>query len=383
MVLPDYAGGSIVNLMASIEAACGGNPRYAPLRELAQDELATAGDLVLLVIDGLGYQHLHRVDGHLRQHLRAGITSVFPTTTATAVTTFLTGLAPAQHGLTGWHMYFREIGAVAAVLPLRPRTGTGSLREAGVEPAALLTCGSFFDRLATPAHVVSPERIIHSDFNVFHAGHAVRHGFDSLDQLFEQVAAIVHERRGRRLIYAYYPGLDSLAHQYGIASPQAAAELARLDQGFGRLLDDLRGRGSTVIATADHGFVDVASAACLDLADHPALAETLVLPLCGESRVAYCYVHPDKRGQFEAYARNELADFALMFDSRHLLEQGWFGPGQPHPRLAERIGHYALVMRENYALKEWLLGEKRYRHVGMHGGVSEAEMVVPLIVARP
>jgi len=41
--------------------------------------------------------------------------------------------------------------------------------------------------------------------------------------------------------------------------------------------------------------------------DHPDLEKTLVLPLCGEPRVAYCYVHPDKTGQFERYVRNELS----------------------------------------------------------------------------
>ena len=40
-------------------------------------------------------------------------------------------------------------------------------------------------------------------------------------------------------------------------------------------------------------------------------------------------------------------------------------------------------MKENYILKDWLVGEERYRHVGVHGGVSSAEMGVPLIVAQP
>src|SRR5512135_1734595 len=109
MVLPDYAGGSILNLMRSVAEACGatGLP-YEPARQLDPAELADAANIVLLVIDGLGLDYLLRngKDGALRGHLRGSLTSVFPSTTASAITTFLTGLAPQQHGLTGWHMYF-------------------------------------------------------------------------------------------------------------------------------------------------------------------------------------------------------------------------------------------------------------------------------------
>jgi hypothetical protein len=144
----------------------------------------------------------------------------------------------------------------------------------------------------------------------------------------------------------------------------------------------LEGSGSTVVVTADHGIVDASAGSQIELDKHPALAESLVLPLCGEPRVAYCYVHPDKVEQFERYVRSELAEQTQLFKSRQLVEEGWFGPGEPHPRLLDRVGHYVLVMRENYAIKDWLTGEHHYTHVGLHGGVSAAEMFVPLVVAQ-
>ncbi|WP_059756303.1 alkaline phosphatase family protein [Thiobacillus denitrificans] len=135
LTLPDYHGGGIVNLMSSIATVLGGNSPYAPLAALPPAALAGARHLVLLVVDGLGHDYLLGRDGCLRQHLRGQMTSVFPSTTASAIPTFLTGLAPQQHGLTGWHMYFREIGAIIAPLPFRVRTGRHALREAGVTPA--------------------------------------------------------------------------------------------------------------------------------------------------------------------------------------------------------------------------------------------------------
>lgn len=384
MVLPDYQGGSILNLMASIESACGGNPPYLPLRALPPDEIAGARNLILLVIDGLGHERLISgcAGGALHRHLRAKITSVFPSTTATAITTFLTGLAPQQHGLTGWFTYFREIGSVAAVLPFRPRHGGRSYREAGIEVNALMGHTAFFDKIDVPSYVVSPEWIVHSDFNTAHSGRAQKRGYDTLDAMFQSIAGIVRESAGRKYVYAYYPGLDTLAHEYGIGSPRATALLSRLDEAFERFLAEIGGSESSVIVCADHGFIDASPGSQIELDDHPSLAKTLLLPLCGEPRAAYCYVHPDKAEQFETYVRNELSAQTELFKSRQLVEEGWFGPGDPHPRLLDRVGHYTLVMRENYAIKDWLTGERRYTHIGLHGGVSETEMYVPLIVAQ-
>jgi hypothetical protein len=55
--------------------------------------------------------------------------------------------------------------------------------------------------------------------------------------------------------------------------------------------------------------------------------------------------------------------------------------GAPHPSFAERIGDVALLMNERFTIKDWTPGESRHLHIGNHGGASEEEMTVPLIVA--
>ena len=92
---------------------------------------------------------------------------------------------------------------------------------------------------------------------------------------------------GRKFVYAYYPELSTIAHVHGIGSETARTELARIDAAFAFLVGALEGSGTTVIVTADHGFVDTTEATRVDLRDHPDLAEMLVLPLCGEPRVAW------------------------------------------------------------------------------------------------
>ncbi|MBI2312586.1 MAG: alkaline phosphatase family protein [Betaproteobacteria bacterium] len=382
--LPDYHGGSLVNLMASVAAARGAGSAYAPLRGLDAATLAHARNIVLILIDGLGYNYLNANGrgGALHRHLKGPMTSVFPPTTAAAITTLHTGVAPQQHGLTGWFTYFREVGDVLAVLPFRSRHGGSSLTTMGIEPAQLFSAPAIFDSLACPSWIVSHKSIVDSDYNLFHSGNASRVGYDNLKHFFQAIELTVKENREPKYVYAYYPELDALSHTFGASSPPVAKLFRKIDALFEELLEALAGTDSVVIVTADHGFVDVKPEETLELANFPRLAETLVLPLCGGRRVGYCYVHPEKTRQFEDYARELLAPYADLYRSADLIERGWFGLGAPHPRLHERIGHYALVMKGNYAIKDWVLGERHHVHLGAHGGVSAAEMLIPLVVAE-
>ena len=101
---PDYADGSLVNLMASIALSRGGKALHAPLRILDSTEIKIARNVVLLIIDGLGDRLLAKraAGGELARRRRGSMTSVFPSTTASAITTSYTGRTPLEHGLTGW-----------------------------------------------------------------------------------------------------------------------------------------------------------------------------------------------------------------------------------------------------------------------------------------
>jgi predicted AlkP superfamily pyrophosphatase or phosphodiesterase len=388
MELPDYHGGSIVNLMRSIERALDARPcdaasAYPELSALPAAALSGARNIVLLVIDGLGYDYLTGAGagGVLQRQLKARITSVFPSTTATAVSSFLTGVGPQQHALTGWHMWLRELGCLAATLRFRPRHGGEPLSKSGIAPRSVFTAEPMFDRLAAKSHVVSPVNIIDSDYNVAHCGLALRRPYKELSELFSALAEIVRRGSERQFIHAYTYDFDETAHSFGSASPELQQKFRQIDAAYARFLDEIAGSDTLVLAVADHGFIDSPKTACIELEDHPQLAETLMLPLCGERRVAYCYVQPGQEGAFEHYVQTRLAHCASLYRSADLITQGWFGLGAANPRLAERVGHYILVMKGDYTIKDWIPGEPCYLTVGVHGGVSAAEMYVPLIVA--
>jgi len=318
-------------------------------------------------------------DSFLCRHRKGRLTSVFPPTTASAVTSFFTGVAPQQHAITGWFTYFKELGAVAAVLPFMPRYRGATFSEAGISPAQLVGHDSLLNSLNIPCHVVLPQYLADSDYSRTLSGRAARHGFENLAQMFACIENLaVPHKPG--LIIAYWAELDSQAHAHGIGSDAVAAHFLELDKGCSNSLPLLAERGATVIVSADHGLIDTSKAHTIHLHDHPELAAMLTLPLCGEPRCAYCYVRSDRREQFERYVHERL-DFACeLRRSSDLFREGYFGKGPPSPRLEARIGEYVLLMKGNYVISDRLVNEKQFHQTGVHGGFSAEELYVPLIV---
>jgi hypothetical protein len=376
--LPNYAGGSLVNLVASIVAARGGAARHRELDMLPAAELLAARNVVLFIVDGLGDRYLVRrgAGGELARRRRGALTSVFPSTTASAITTSYTGCTPLEHGLTGWYTYFGEAGCVAAALPFRSRGDLALLSARGVSTSQIFSAASIFPSLPVRSIVVSYRDIIDSDYNSRHCEGAERRAYQKLPELVDEVEAAAKSGPERKFIYAYWPEYDAVSHRHGSESAEAFARFSELDEAFGTLCERLAGTESTIVVTADHGFVDVERDDCLDLPS--GLLSMLRFPLCGERRIAYCHVHSP--GEFREKAQDWLGARGEARMSRELVDEGWLGGGTPHPRLAERIGDVALVMHECYTVKDWLPGEPRHLHIGNHGGTSEDEMTIPLIV---
>ena len=376
-MLPDYAGGGLVNLIASIVEARGGQRRHPGASGLPASQIADATNIVLLIVDGLGDNFLvrHGGGGELARRRRGRLTSVFPSTTASAITTSYTGCAPIEHGITGWFTYFGEAGYVAAALPFRVRGSNAPLQYSAKRA---FTAPSLFESLESRSIVVSYRDIIDSQYNLRHCAGAERVAYETIDELVRGVETAVKSGGERKFVYAYWPHYDMASHRHGCTGADALAEFARVDEAFGRLVARLSGTDSVLIVTADHGFMDAPLEDLLE--PPPAIASQLKLPLCGERRVAYCHVHAP--ADFTKRAQDWLGERAEVRPSRELANEGWFGPGVPHERIAERIGDVTLLMRGRHTVKDWLPGEPRYVHLGQHGGTSEDEMWIPLIVER-
>lgn len=375
---PDWAGGSVLNLMTSLAHASGA-PAWPnrPVPWLDADALACTRTLVLVVVDGLGAAYLdeHCPRGALAGALAGTLDAVVPTTTASAITTYMTGLAPAAHGLTGWFVQDETLGGAVCPLPATLRRG-GALDAATC--AALYTAPALYGALARRCHVVQPRWLTGTAYTRHHGAGAQLHGYRSLAEMTRTVTDLAQAAGPARLVYAYWPELDRLGHGQGIHSAAARAHLLEVDAAIGRLAHALAGVDSLVLVTADHGFVDVPPAQVLSPADVPEVQAALRAPLSGEPRLAYAHVHPELRAEFPRRVARAWGECVAVWPSARLLAGGYFGPGLAHPRLAARCGDFVLTPAPGYMLRERLQGERAFPLIGVHGGLTTAERRVPL-----
>lgn len=385
IVRPDYQGRSIVNLMATILKGLGDSSnQHQPLDNLDVENLQRATNVVLLVLDGLGYSYLtEQGEGSmLHRQLQGRMTTVFPSTTATAISTFMTGLAPQQHGLTGWFTYFEEVSSVVTVLPCKTRYMLKDTDEVEINAGSLYGHTPVFDLLNVDCFVVTPAMIADSEYSLSHRGKAEITAYQNLEECFTNTRDIIQSSSNRKYIYTYWPQFDGMAHEKGVNSKDVATHFQEIDKAFSQFISDIKGSNTLVIATADHGMIDSGPESSIEIENHPALKDMLSMPLSGERRMSYCYVEAGRRDEFNQYILDNFSDSISLFESEQLLSENFFGLGAAHPQLSKRIGDFALSMNGNMTIMDTLPGESRFYHIGTHGGLSEKEMLVPLILVH-
>ncbi|WP_148715977.1 alkaline phosphatase family protein [Chitinolyticbacter meiyuanensis] len=380
---PDYAGNSLLNLMSTLSRELTGPALgHAPLSHPLLDGIGRRRHVAMILIDGLGEAQLDRLGagGWLHAAPRTVIDSVFPPTTAAAVTTILTGRSPAEHGLIGWHQLHGE--EIIAPLPLYVRHPAASPSMPEALAASLYAAPPLFDRLDRSATLLMPDFICDSPCSGHHGGQAARLPYRDFDDAFAQLTARLAQAEPT-FQYLYLPQLDTLMHERGPTSVEAAALFAELEAHLVRLAEHASRHDAAIVITADHGFVHAPAEQWIDIDRIAPLAELLIRPLSGETRLAYCHLQPGSIERFMALAQAHVGHACWPVESCRLLEAGVFGPGSPHPELARRCGDVTLIAKPGWNLRDTLPGERRLQLAGVHAGVTAEEIRIPLIVLRP
>ena len=368
--------------MSSIGGALGVKSQYGELSLLSSEELKNSKNIVLIVLDGLGYEFLKDKASALHEGLRGKMTSVYPPTTSAAVTTFATGMAPQQHAVTGWFMHLKELGAVSVILPFRPRAGGPPYSAQGIFVDDILNIETIAERISVDSFEITRSDLANSDYNKAVTRNKTVLAYDTLNGFFTQIKRALYTHTNRKYIFAYWPDIDSLSHEHGTASREVKEHFHVVDKKMRAFLRSIEGTDTTVIITADHGLVTTPPERVIKITDHPKLQECLTLPFCGDSRTKYCYVRPAKAKQFEAYVTTKLNNYCEMYKSEEFIKKGYFGLFKANPKLYDRVGDYVLCMKENYIFFDQIVKEDRHIHAGNHGGGSTEEMFVPLIVFK-
>ncbi len=357
--LPDYAGPCISNVVPAL-LEWESPPDWVP------EPAASAEQVVLLVLDGLGWDQLQE-----RRHLAptlaslAGraISSVVPSTTATALTSITTGLAPGEHGVVGYRMAVE--GEVLNVL--RWSTSTGDAREKF--PPERLQDVVPFAGLRPP--IVTKAEFATSGFSGAHL-HQVRfRGYRLPSTMLVELRHLLADREP--FIYAYYDGIDKVSHEYGFGE-HYDAELVAVD----RLVAEIIGLlppGAAVLITADHGHVETAGDVTAPAS--AVLAETAMQS--GEGRFRWFHARPGRTPALLEALTTHHGHQAWIRTRDEAIGEGWYGPKVTDVARA-RMGDVMVAPWGTLAFLD-PADSGPYTLVGRHGSVTAAEMLVPLLSA--
>ena len=384
---PDYAGRNVLNLMASIVRARGGKSPHRMLAGLPAAAIASPKKVVLLLVDGLGANQLHRfiLRGKGKRFLSLfpwqKITTLCPATTASVVTSLATGSSPAEHAILGWHLHLPDLGMVGTLLPFVTRTDT-PIAPPDFDLERYLALPSPLASIPGRRVLISQGSIPTSRTSLAQPWWTERHYFQNLDGLLRHLRSFARSR-GRAYAYAYWPTYDSLCHRYRPASPFPARHLAEIDAFLARASSALAGTDTLLLVTADHGHMQTLSG--IDLSAVPGFYQTLAALPSGDARMVQCFVRSSRRRDFLRIVRSPpFLGAAACVSHADVLRSGILGPGKPHPSLSSRLGDFVLFAGPGVAFQyPAALSPDKAVKKGNHGGLSSDEIDVPLFVVPP
>ena len=340
-------------------------------------------EIVLVVLlDGLGLAQWQRdrrdqpfLDRLTERSRITPLTSVYPSETAAALTTFHTGVLPATHGVIGWNVFEPTVDQAFEALPFRTKAGT---EPTGLDRDAVADADPIYPALRT--HGIDDRHVVPADITP--TGERV-HPYTDLAGFPAELVAALAAAEPPAYVYAYLPQIDTVSHRVGTATEAyrsvVSAVLGRVEEAIAAV-PRATADETLLVVTADHGHVDTDPSRNVDLSAFDVVMDNLSrhadgtpVRFAGSARNVHLHLEPGSAPR----VRDELTEAldALVLTREEVLAQELFGP-DPSTTFRRRLGDVVITHRD---LGVWWgdAEPSTLAHVGMHGGLHPDEMLVP------
>lgn len=337
-------------------------------------------NVIFLILDGLGEHILNRIskEGYLSKNKIDCVTSVYPSTTTAALTTYYAGRPPYETGWIAWSQYFKEYGRALDMFS----HNESYMREPLKKPLMdvyknVVNYESVFDRIekASPdvkTYEVEPE-------------YAERRGkrsikANNIDEIIMNINDIC-KIPDRKFILAYSDNPDGLLHKFGTTSEEVKTFIKETEEKIEKMAQELD-EDTILIISADHGHKDIEKS--YTLLNYPEIMECLIMPASLESRVLTFWVKDEMKDLFvQRFNKVFKNEFWLMTKDEFLNKYHFLGYGDKHYKIDDFIGNYmALSVVGSMIRLETFLAEGKPVKKSTHCGLTKDEMEVPVIVVK-
>ena len=376
LILPNYEH-CILNTITSILKYYKVNTNHKTLQTLDQKLEQKYDNIVFIILDGMGEHILNNIspNGYFNENKLDTVTSVYPSTTTAALTTYYSGRPPFETGWIAWSQYFKEYGRAIDMLSHKESYIGEDLKNTKIDVfKEIVNYKTIYEQIEEASPDVKAYEITPS-YSDKRAKRSVR--ADNLNELISNIE-MVCSTQGKKFILAYSDNPDGILHKFGTQSEETKEYILNAEKQVQEMVLKLP-KDTIVIISADHGHKDIEKVYSLN--DYPEIRECLIMPESLESRSVTFWVKEDMKTQFEERFNRIFKDDFWLMTKEEFLEKNMLGFGEKHPKIDDFIGNYIALSTGSSIIKiETFLGEGKKAKKSTHCGLTKEEMEVPLIV---
>jgi len=382
IVYPDY-NHSILNIINSILKKYNVETGHNSLKILDDIiEEKKYKTIALIILDGLGNNLLvkHSKDGILNKNKVDVVTSVFPSTTTAAMTTYYSGKTPLETGHIAWSQYFKEYGISIDVL-IERNTYTGERIKNDSKLKEILKYDNIFELIENKNPNIKTYEVMPKYCEKKYKREVIA---NNIEEVCDVISSLSNNEKEEKFIFAYLDNPDELLHKYGCNSIEVMDFIKNVESNIEKMLKDINNSDTLIIISADHGHNDIENT--YRVLEDEEIQECLILEPTLESRVVNFYVKPEKINIFKEIFERKYGSSFYLYSKKQMLEGKLLGEGNKHRKIDDFLGDFIAVSYSNdrILIENYLNKERRDRDYkkSTHCGLTENEMNVPLIVVK-
>jgi hypothetical protein len=327
---------------------------------------------VLILIDGMGQDAIDKygdqfpIFDELKQVKK--LYTNFPSTTATSLSTLGTGVLPGVHGMLGYTVR----------VPRSDNRLLNALKwDERVDPVMWQKVPTLFERAVlagvSVTHVAA-KRYEGSGFTQAALRGAKYVGANGVDEMATAVSAALKPQPS--FVYTYLNTLDSAGHSDGVGSDKWLTALQQVSE-FITKVKQLAPAGTRIWVTSDHGMVNSTEQVILGQDNN--LLENVTL-IGGEPRARHIYIKEGAASETIAQWQEFFGTKAKVLSKETAIKDGLFGPVVTEDS-HDRLGDLIAIANNDLILVDPARVREESSMVGHHGGVTDIEVEIPLLLA--
>ena len=332
IMLPNY-NKSILNLITSILKKYNVTSDFSELTEIKELINKNYNNIVLVILDGMGENILtnNSPKGLFNRNKLCNITSVFPTTTTAAMTTYYSGKPPIETAWIAWTQYFKEYGKYIDVLPEIDDSNGEKIKTKGKKIKDIIGYKNIYTQILEKNDDLTVCEIVPS---YCEKKTNLTINANNIDEMCEGILTICNNNKNKNFIFAYSDNPDEIIHKNGCYSNETKKFIQETEEYFENLINKLNGTNTLLLISADHGHNDIKEK--ISILELQEIQNCLIMPPFLESRMISFFVKEEKKKEFEKLFNRKFNGKYILYSKKEFLNSGLMGEGKQHEKKENR-----------------------------------------------